>query len=154
MADRTRWLMVAIVAAAIVAAFLTWRGCRPAPVDAPLVSQSFTIDGVPVDSPDLEVGPAEVRATSYRGYTDWACLLECREPEGCRAEVRLVFDWFGDGADGRVVIAGTVDAAPGEMMRIGRADRPPVVGLDRVDRLALDVTRFNRADAPTPFIID
>jgi hypothetical protein len=118
------------------------------------VRRSFAVDSVPVDSPDLEVGPAVVRATSYRGYTDWACLLECLEPEGCRAEVRLVLDWVGEGAGGRMIVTGAVDAEPGETMRIGRVQRPPVAGFDRVDRLALEVTRLIRADAPTPFIID
>ena len=154
MARRTRWLVVAIVAAVIAAAFLTWRGCRPAPADAPVVRRSFAVDSVPVDSPDLEVGPAVVRATSYRGYTEWACLLECLEPEGCRAEVRLVLDWVGDGGGGRMIVTGAVDAEPGETMRIGRVQRPPIAGFDRVDRLALEVTRLIRADAPTPFIID
>jgi len=154
MEGRTRWLVVAIVAAAIAAAFVTWRGCRPAPADEPVVRRSFAVDSVPVDSPDLEVGPAVVRATSYRGYTDWACLLECLEPEGCRAEVRLVLDWVGEGAGGRMVVAGSVDAEQGETMRIGRVQRPPIAGFDRVDRLALEVTRLLRDDSPTPFIID
>jgi len=119
-----------------------------------VVRRSFAVDSVPVDSPDLEVGPAVVQATSFRGYTDWACLLECLEPEGCRAEVRLVLDWVGEEGGGRMIVTGAVDAEPGETMRIGRVQRPPVAGFDRVERLALEVTRLVRADAPTPFIID
>ena len=154
MARRDRWLVVAMMVAAVIAAvFLSWRGCRPAPADAPLVRRSFAVDGVPVDSPNLEVGPVVVRVTSYRGYTDWACLLECLEPEGCRAEVRLVVDYIAGGAEGRVVIVGSIDAEPGETMRIGRVQRPPVAEFDRVDRLALEVLRITGSDAPTPLVI-
>ena len=154
MAARTRWLVVAALVAAIAVAFFAWRGCRPAPPEAQVAPQSFTIENLTVHSPDLEVGMATVRATSYRGYTDWACLLECREPEGCKAEVRLVVDYVAGGAAGRVIIAGPLDAESGETMRIGRAQRPPVAAFDRVDSLGLEVVRFIRADAPTPFIVD
>ena len=154
MAARTRWLVVAALVAAIAVAFLFRRGCRVTPPDAPVAPRSFTVEHhAPVQSPDLEVGPVLVGGTTYRGYTDWACFLECREPEGCKAEVRLVVDYTADGAGGRVVIAGSLDAESGETMRLGRAEWPPVAAVDRVDRVTLEVVRFIGPDVPTPFVV-
>jgi hypothetical protein len=157
-ASRTRWLALAAVAAVAVAAVLVvaiimQRGCRRAPAQGPVEVRAFSFDNVSVESPELAVGPAVVHADSYRGYTDWACLLECREPEGCHAEVRLVLDYSGGGATGRLMVTATLDASQGETMRIGRTQRPPAAAVEKVDRAELEVVRRMGPDAPTPFVV-
>jgi len=157
-ASRTRWLALAAVAAVAVAAvvvvaIIIQRGCRRAPIQGPVDVRAFSFDNVPVESPDLAVGPAVVRADSYRGYTDWACRLECREPDGCHAEVRLVLDYSGGGTAGRLMVTATLDASQGETMRIGRTQRPPAASVDTVDRVELKVVQSLGADAPTPFVV-
>ena len=148
MQTRARWMaLVAVIAVIILAIALLWRGLRPA--SAPPEIPSFTEDEVPVLSPDLALSEALVRGTVHPGYTDWACLLECLEPEGCRADLRVVVDFRSGGEARRMMIDGRVDAGMGETMRIGRTQRPPVE-IDGIDKIAVEVLRSLREGAPQP----
>ena len=112
MANRARWLAIAAVGIAVVVALLVWRAGR----DGRSVggdSRSFDIDGVTVSSPDLAVGDALVRGTVYPEYTDWSCVLECREPEGCYAEVLLTITYRSDREELKVKLGGRFEAATG-----------------------------------------
>lgn len=151
MTNRRTWLVVAIIVLAVVAIVLYWRGCRTAPPEPTDVARDFLVDGVSVDSPDLAVGPAMVRGTVHPGYTDWACLFECREPDGCRAEVQMVITYMSKGKAERLIFGGTLQAAAGETMRIARVQRPPTP-VDEVESIALEViaTLDPNAPAPTP----
>jgi len=144
-------LVVAIVLFAVAAILLYWRGCRTAPPEPTEVARDFLVEGVTVVSPDLAVGPAMVRGTVHPGYTDWACLFECREPDGCRAEVQMVISYLSQGEGRSLILGGTLQAATGETMRIGRVQRPPAA-VDAVESAVLEIiaTLDPNAPAPTP----
>ena len=148
MPTRARWMAVvaAVVVTILVAVFL-WRGSQPAP--APPEIPSFSGDEVTAISPDLAVSEALVRGTVHPGYTDWVCLLECLEPEGCRADLRVVIDYRSHGEAQRLMIDGRVDADMGETMRIGRVQRPPVE-VDGIDKVTIEVRKSYREGGPEP----
>ena len=152
MAVRTRWIVVVSVVI-LVGIVLLWRGCRPEPGVVTTETQSFSAEGVPVVSPHLDVGKAVVRGTVHPGYTDWACILECREAEGCRAELRVSIEYLSGGEPARLQLAGPVDVAAGGSIRVGRAQRPPVV-VDRVERVTIEVVTGYRPGGPTPTPMD
>ena len=148
MPTRARWMVVvaAVVVTILVAVFL-WRGSQPAP--APPEIPSFSGDEVTAISPDLAVSEALVRGTVHPGYTDWVCLVECLEPEGCRADLRVVVDYRSGGEAQRLMIDGRVDAEMGETMRIGRVQRPPVE-VDGIDKVTIEVLKSIREGGPEP----
>lgn len=148
MASRTRWLAVAAVGVAVLVALLIWRGCRDGRMaaDAP---QDFGVGSVPVTSPDLAVSDALVRGTVHPDYTDWSCVLECREPEGCHAEVQLTITYLSGGDEHDVKLGGRLDAAMGETVRLGRAQRPPTA-VDEVKLVILEVATTYRPGGPRP----
>ena len=136
MTRRSLWLAAAVVAVAVLAAVLVWRGCRH---DAPLPSgppADFADDSVTLVSPDLELELVSVRGLVHPAYTDWACLLVCRERRGCHADVKLEIRYRSDGEDQTLSIAGRLEGEPGETMRLGRVQRPPVA-VDRVERVTV-----------------
>ena len=148
MPTRARWMaLVAAVVVTIVIAVFLWRGFQSAPV--PPEIPSFTQEEVAAISPDLAVSEVLVRGTVHPGYTDWACLLECLEPEGCRADLRVVIDYRSHGEAQRLMIDGRVDADVGETMRIGRVQRPPVE-VDGIDKVTIEVRKSYREGAPEP----
>ena len=148
MSSRARWLAVAALVVVALVILLTWRGCRPAP-PAPPPIESFAGQKVPVVSPELAVGVAVVRGMVRPDSTDWTCLLECREPEGCHAVVQLLVDYWSQGERRQLRLDGRLDAAMGETMRIGRVQRPPVA-VDRVEGMTVEVVRPFRRGDPTP----
>ena len=152
MLGRYRWLLLAvIVVGLVVAGVVVWRGhereeeFRPAPIS----KEAFTADDVPVTSPDINVGVGVVRWKHHPGYTDWACLIECRESDGCRAEIQLVVDYVSSGESKRLTLGGRLDSTYGETVRIGRAQRPAVV-VDRVDQVTVDVLAAYHPGVPKP----
>jgi hypothetical protein len=148
MPTRARWMVVvAVVVVILLAAVFLWRGFRPAP--APPEIPSFAQEEVTATSPDLAVSEALVRGTAHPGYTDWVCLLECREPEGCRTDLRVVVDYRSGGEAQRLMIDGRVDADMGETMRIGRVQRPPVE-VEGIDMVAIEVRKSYREGGPEP----
>jgi hypothetical protein len=149
MVARTRWLLLAVVVVAVVAALFFWRGRRLDPLADPNSDRTFTVSDVPVESPELSIDVGTVRWTHHPDYTDWACLIECRERDGCHAEVQLVVDYISLGKKQRLTLGGRLDAAYGETSRIGRAQRPPVK-VDRVERVTVEVLEAFRRGAPTP----
>ncbi len=148
---RYRWLLFVLLVA-LVAAVVTVvvrRGHRPEPVVVPVSEESYTTSGVPVDSPELRINVGTVKWTNHPGYTDWTCLVECRERDGCHAEVQLVVDYISSGRKQRLTLGGRLDSAYGETVRIGRAQRPSVT-VDRVEQVTVKVLEAFRRDAPTP----
>jgi hypothetical protein len=147
-ASRTRWLAVAAVGVAVLVALFVWRGCRDGQMEAD-APQIFGAGSVPVVSPELAVSDALVRGTVHPDYTDWSCILECREPDGCHAEVQLTIAYLSQGSEVFVKLGGRLDAAMGETMRLGRAQRPPT-GVDEVTNVTLEVTTTYRPGGPRP----
>ena len=149
MLRRYRWVLLAVVVLAGLAAFIFWRGRRLAPSVAPGAPETFTVSDVPVDSPELSIGVGTVRWTHHPDYTDWTCLVQCRESEGCHAEVQLVVEYLSAGATKRLTIGGRLDAVYGETVRIGRAQRP-AVNVERVVGVKVQVLEAFHRGAPTP----
>ena len=149
MVGRLRWVLLAVVVMALVAAAVVWRGRRLAPLADPGSDGTFTVSDVPVESPELSIDVGTVKWTHHPDYTDWSCLIECRESGGCHAEVQLVVDYISNGRKERLTLGGRLDAAQGETVRIGRAQRPSVT-VDRVERVSVEVLAAFRPGAPTP----
>lgn len=149
MASGSRLLTVAILIAVAFAAALgfylwrQWDASRPLPPpQAPVeVPDSIPIDNVPVSSPNLELNLIGMRGTVHPDYTDWACLLECREREGCDAVVEVRVEYRSNGVPQRLVIGGRLTGDVGEIMRLGRAQRPPVAvdGIDSVEVIVIQL---------------
>lgn len=141
----------------VVAAVLPWCGCRqeaPPPAAPPAASgppAGFVAESTRLVSPDLELELVSVRGIVHPGYTDWACLLECREPGGCRADVKLEIRYRSGDEPRTLKIAGRLEGEQGRTMRIGRVQRPPVV-VDSIDlvTVAAAVPVVAGASRPTP----
>ena len=147
-------LIVAVVAAV---ALYVWRGRNePPPLPEPTlvhVPDAIPVDGVAVESPDLDVELRAMRGTVNPGFTDWMCLLECREREGCRADVQVKVEYRSLGEPRQLTIGGRLDGEGGEIMRLGRVQRPPVE-VDGIDRVTINVLRVYAADEPYERTID
>ena len=152
MASHLRWLVVAAVGVAILVALLVWQAGRDgrSTGDSP---QIFGEEGVPVVSPELAVSDALVRGTVFPEYTDWSCVFECREADGCHADVQLTVTYVSGEDELDLKIGGRLDAAMGETMRLGRAQRPPT-SVDDVIKVTLEVASTHSPDGarPTPRI--
>lgn len=148
MPRRALWLAAAAVLVAVALAVLVARGCRPGPPGPPA---DFSEDGVRLVSPEIDLVLVSVRGTAHPSYTDWACLLECREARGCGADVKLVVEYRSAGEKQTLNIAGRLVGERGQTMRVGRAQRP-AVAVDRIDRVTVEVVSEVKPTAtqPTP----
>ena len=146
---RYRWLLLAVIVVAVVAVLVVRRGRRLEPRAEPATQTTFTVSDVPVDSPQLKINVGTVRWTYHPDYTDWACLVECRESDGCHAEVQLVLEYVASGKQQRLTLSDRLDVGYGETVRIGGAQRSVVV-VDRVERVTVEVLAAFRRGAPTP----
>ena len=147
-------LIVAVVAA--VGLYL-WRG-RDVPPPLPEPTQVHVPDAIPVEdvaveSPDLELELRAMRGTVNPTFTDWMCLLECREREGCRADVEVKVEYRSLGETRQLTIGGRLFGEGGDIMRLGRVQRPPVE-VDGIDRVTINVLRVYPADEPFERIIN
>ena len=153
MPRRTLLLVSAVLLLAVVAAILLWRGCRHEPPPSAVPAADFVADSARLVSPDLALELVAVRGIVHPGYTDWACLLECRERRGCRADVKLEIRYRSGGEERSLSIAGRLEGQRGETMRIGRVQRPPVA-VDRVEQVTVTavVPVIQGAPRPTPMM--
>jgi hypothetical protein len=149
MMGRYRWFVLAAAAVAVAVAIVIWRGRQLEPRVDPAAKTTFTVEDVPVASPDLNIDVGTVRWTYHPEYTDWACLVECREDDGCHAEVQLIMDYISLGKKQRLTLSDRLDARYGETVRIGRAQRPSVE-VDRIERVTVEVLGAFHRGAPTP----
>ena len=139
--------MAGLIAATAVAVLVLAAGCRrdrggPA-------ADNFSVDAVRTESPDLDVAADQVRGTLRDGYMEWACLLECREPEGCHADLRVTVHYHSSGSDRQIVFSGQVDVPVGAHARLGRVQRP-AVQVDGLDRVVVDVVNWRNPGDPPP----
>ena len=141
------WLVVVLAVLVVAAAIFMWRGCA-GPLDRGGRGTS-SVDGVALASPDLEVELLSARGTVHPGYTEWACVFECREQAGCHADVELEVTYLSAEAERVIRMAGRLDAALGETMRIGRAQRPPSP-VDRVEKVHVRVAATFVPGGPRP----
>jgi hypothetical protein len=152
MPRRTFVLLLAAAVVAVAAGLLLWRGCRhEPPPSSGLPPADFVAESARLVSPDLALELVAVRGLVHPAYTDWACLLECRERRGCRADVKLEIRYRSAGEERSLSIAGRLEGKRGETMRIGRVQRPPVA-VDRVEQVTVTavVPVIQGAPRPTP----
>ena len=152
MSSRGALLAVAVVVAAVLVTGLwLWRDrdAPPSPRATPgkVSDQAIRDDDVDLVSPDLDIELVEISGTPREGYTDWSCILECRESGGCRAVVRLNIEYRSGGATKTLVVDGRVDASAGERIRIGRVDRA-TFAVDSIERATLSVIEEYDPDQP------
>ena len=157
MASRRTVLAAVVVVAVLVAGAWLWRSrTGPPPLPEPksvTVPDNIPVAEVALASPDLEVVLVGMRGTVHPDYTDWACLLECRERDGCRADVQLTVEYRSLGEPKKLILGGRLDGEGGEIMRIGRVQRPPV-DVDLIDRVSLTVLEVRHPGAPRPTEIE
>ena len=160
MAGHSRKLAVAAtvaVAIIVVVGLWLWRSDSAAPEPSGprqvATPENFRFEAPRFVSPDLKVELTEIFGTVHSEYTDWACILECRNPDGCHADAQLVVEYRSSGEKKKLVLGGRLDADSGQNMRIGRAQRPPVA-VDSIDRVTLTVTESHRSDSPRPTEIE
>jgi len=156
----SRVLVVAvllIVAVGVAVGLYFWQGRNePPPLPEPTqvhVPDAIPVEEVAVESPDLDVELRAMRGTVNPGFTDWMCLLECRQRDGCRADVQVKVEYRSLGEPRQLIIGGRLDGAGGEIMRLGRVQRPPVE-VDHIDRVTINVLRVYAADEPYEQTID
>ena len=145
------------VAIIVVVGLWLWRsdGAPSEPVgpQQEAAPEDFRYEEARLVSPDLKVELTEVFGTVHDEYVDWACILECRNPDGCHADVQLVVDYRSSGEKKKLILGGRLDADSGQIMRIGRAQRPPAA-VDSIDRVTLTVIDARRSDSPRPTEIE
>jgi hypothetical protein len=146
MPRQLRWLVIAAAVIVVAALIVLFRGCRWQSVRP---AADFSAQDVLLDSPDLDVALVSVDGTAKTGYTDWACLLECRERRGCRAGVRIRIEYLSDGQPELLFLSGVLNGEKGEVMRLGRPQRP-ATAVDEVVKVTLEVVSAYRPDAPRP----
>ena len=110
----------------------------------------FSFDGVKTSSEELAVEVEQVTGVPHDDYVEWACLLSCREPAGCHADLGVTVFYRSGGDDERIVFTGTMDVPMGARARLTRVQRPPVP-VDRVDWVEVRlVAQRDTADGPPP----
>lgn len=149
MAKNSRWLAVPVLLVVVVVLVLVWRGCCSDDARPPAVPGEFEVDTITFTSPDLDLELLSVRTTDHPGYTDWACLVECRELGGCQADLRVRVVYRAAGEERTLQMGGRLDVERGETARIGRVQRPPTA-VERVDEVIVEVAAPYTPDAPRP----
>lgn len=91
-----------------------------------------------VDSPDLDVGRADVRGVVGSDHTSWRVEMTCEEPAGCNGSLRMELRFDSGSGEEKIVIASHVDAPSGGPMRFeGLQNRPATVAT--ITRVSLEV---------------
>ena len=145
---------LAVVVVACLWLWRVWQANRPLPEPQQVtVPDAIPVDEIDLASPDLDVLLVGMRGTPNPSYTDWSCLLECREREGCRADIQLSVEYRSEGEPQTLILAGRLDGELGEVMRVGRVQRPPVT-VDSIDRVSMTVLEVFRPNAPRPTEIE
>ena len=143
--------LLAVIGALLAVGLLVvvgMRACRsPQPPAAP--AASFSAATVPAESPELGLEVVEVRGELHEGYMDWACLVRCKDPGGCRADVRATVHYRSGGSAQRITLSGPIDVPIGARARLGAVQRPPH-RVDSVEKVAVRVVRTFRAGDPVP----
>ena len=159
MTGNIRVLIVAvllIVAVAAAVGLYLWQGdSEPPPLperQVVTVPDAIPVEEVAVQSSELAVELVAMRGNVHPDYTDWSCILECREREGCRADVQVDVEYRSSGEARKLTIGGRLFGEPGEIMRIGRVQRPPV-SVDSIDKVTITVLQVFSADNPNERII-
>ncbi len=146
--SRRRTRLLTGLAASLAACVVLSSGCGKDDIRSGVASFSF--DTISTSSEKLAVEVEQVSGTPHDDYVDWACLLSCREPAGCHADLRVTVFYRSGGTDEQIVLTGTVDVPVGARARLTRVQRPPVP-VDDVDRVEVKVVAMRGGeDSPPP----
>jgi hypothetical protein len=156
MKTSSRGLLIALVVLLVVAA-LIWLATRSEPVP-PRVERDeaapvrFEFAGIDVASPDLEVGPAEIKGTVYPSYSSWRVTMSCDEPDGCTGEFALEVGYHSGSESRRLVIINRCEAPMGQNLRFeGLQDQSTAIdGIDRVTLKVRDRRGFDQGPVKVP----
>ena len=96
-----------------------------------------------MQSPELQVGPAEINGAVHPDYASWTISMTCAEPDGCAGELALEIRYRGGGEDGRVVLLNVVDLGSGAEIVFDGLEEPPRPIVE-IDRLTLEVRSRER----------
>jgi len=121
------WILIicVIVVAAIAAAIWLRPRSSPEPIEPAGPEQvRFHYTDVKVVSPDLDVGPADVRGAYGPGNTSWWVETVCEEPEGCNGSFRVEVRFDSGSGEKRVTIGSYIDAPSGGPMRFEGIQNP------------------------------
>ena len=154
----TRGLVIALaVVVVVVVAAVVWWASRPQPGPTRTAPDEvkpvvFDFAEIPVKSPDLGVGRAEIKGAIYPSYTSWRIATDCAEPEGCTGEFALELSYRSGSEIRRIVIINRCEATVGDELRFeGLEDRPtPVDGIDRVSLVVRDRRGIDRGRVEIP----
>jgi len=140
---------LAVAAVVVVVGVSLWKCGSVEPVVEPV--ESFSFEGPTTSSRDLPLVTDTIRGTYRDGYMDWACLMKCRKPDGCHADLRLTIHYLSNGATEEIIFHGTMDVPVGARARFGGVQRP-AKRVERIERVEVEVLRtFNPGDpVPTP----
>ena len=136
-------ILFAVLAAVAVVIWLAVRE-RPDGAEPPVVEAvEFDFTEVPVHSPDLEVGPAEVRGALHETNATWRVSIPCAEPDGCAGSFAVELRYDGGGGEGRVVLLNRADVPTGGELRFSGLQNAPTP-VERISRLTLEVRSRDR----------
>jgi hypothetical protein len=141
-------LMIGALLAAVLLVIVGLRACRsPQPLATP--AASFSAADVPVESPDLSLEVVEVRGELHEGYMDWVCVVRCKDPGGCSADVRATVHYRSGGSTQQMTLSGPIAVPIGARARLSAVQRPPH-RVDSVERVSVRVVRTFSAGDPVP----
>jgi hypothetical protein len=143
--------LLAIAALLVVAVLVVvaMRSCRSRSRPVALPASSFSAASVPVESPNLGLEIIEVRGDLHEGYMDWVCMVRCKEPGGCSADVRATVYYRSGGAAERITLSGPIDVPVGARARLSSVQRSPH-RVDGIDKVAVRVVRRSAPGDPVP----
>jgi hypothetical protein len=138
MSNRATWIVALVSVALVAIGLVAWRTWDPSKTAPALDGGIPGLERVRFESPDMSVDLADLKVTFNPDYTEWVCLVVCRERGGCRGDVRLEIEYLSQEDERKINIAGRFAADRGETMRIGRVQRPPQE-ISRIERMTLVV---------------
>lgn len=101
----------------------------------------FDSAGIPVESPDLRIGVADVQGVVQGDLMRWSCELICREPDGCRADIVVKVFYRSPAEARKIAFDGKIDLAEGDTATLGGIQRPPDV-IEAVERVEVTVRQI------------
>jgi hypothetical protein len=144
-----RGLAIAVLVVLVIAAGIALWWLRPGsePEEPPA---SFEGQPVAFSSPELGLEVVRLRAEAHESSTEWKCVLECLEPEGCHAEIRVVVRFLSAGEGRSLTFADTLDVARGSEHVVSGLQQPSLA-VDRVESVEVVVERrLGGPGEPTP----
>jgi hypothetical protein len=140
------WIAAGVaIAAALAAWWFFGRSTGPGHVPS-----GFESTGVALDSPDLQLAVSDVQGVVQGDLMRWSCLLACREPDGCHADIVVKVFYRSSTGLGRFAFDGIIDVEEGGTATMGGVQRPPDA-VESVARVEVAVRRRFEPGEETEF---